>query len=149
MATTFTLLRPDDADRLKGLLTRWHHADGQTLDGTSAGNAIGRLVGDSRQHHTWLIESSSEVIGYLVLTFREDQAKADPRAYVSALYVAPAWRRQGFGTKASAFVRDVAHWLKVRVLAFDIAGERKHAQLLYRPSSRMLKPLPFQHEAVA
>jgi len=149
MATTFSLLSPSDADRLNRLLVSWHRADGLSFDGTTAAAAVRRLLKDSHVGHVWLIEVGPEAIGYVVLSFGDAQAGPDPRAYISALYLAPAWRRQGYGDRAQAFVCDVARWLKVRVLAFETASERKHAQLLYRPSSRPMPYQPLQHEAVA
>lgn len=132
MATAFTQLGSGDFDRVSGLLTEWHRREGIALDPSMVAASIRHLLDDSSAGHAWLIELAGKAIGYVVLAFGDAGTTSEPRAYVSALYLIPEWRGHGFGAKALRFVNDVARWLHVRVLTFDVEQERKHAHLLYR-----------------
>jgi GNAT superfamily N-acetyltransferase len=149
MATTFTLLGPHDAPRFGRLLSAWHFSEGTLLNPRVAAAAVPRLVAGTDQGHTWLIERAGEAIGYVSLTAGTVPAGAQPRLYVSALYVAPAWRGRGIGSRALGFVGEVARWRGVRVVAFETAGESKHSQLLHRQSQRPVVPASPYREAVA
>jgi GNAT superfamily N-acetyltransferase len=149
MATTFTLLGPADTERLVGLVDGWHRADRLAFDPERARVALSRLLADTRLGHAWTIGHAGEDIGYLIMTFAEPAMGGEPKAYVSALYLAPEWRGKGKGAQALGFVQEVAHWLQVRLFTFDVDGERKHAHLLSRPSQRILQSNSQPRQAVA
>jgi GNAT superfamily N-acetyltransferase len=148
MALTFTLLSPNDAGRLSRLLEQWYWVDSQGFDLAAARQQSDRLLSNSRLGHAWIIESENSCIGYAMLTFSA-AGIGEPRAYVSALYLAPDWRGKGFGRRTELFLADVAQWLKVRLHAFDVESERKHAHSFSKPFFHFVQSRPELRGAVA
>src|SRR5215510_1394366 len=137
MSLTFTLLSAEDAERLSGLVERWHLAEGQGFDGPAARQYLHRLLANDRSGHAWTISCEGIEIGYAILTFGSG-LPGEPKAYVSALYVAPEWRGKGLGRRTQLFLADVARWLQIRLFAFEVESERKHARPFARPFRRSI-----------
>ncbi len=136
MALMFSQLSADDAERLGRLVERWHRAEGLGFDLTAARDHLHRWLGDARLGHAWTIEYEGACIGYAILTFTAPGTLGEPKAYVSALYLVPEWRGKGLGRRTQIFLGDVARWLQVRLFAFEVESERKHAHLFSKPFRR-------------
>jgi GNAT superfamily N-acetyltransferase len=149
MSLTFTLLSAEDAERLRGLVERWHLAEGLGFDGPAARHYLHRLLGNDRSGHVWTIGSEGSDIGYAILTFGAPGSPSEPKAYVSALYLVPEWRGKGLGRRTQLFLADVARWLKVRLFAFEIESERKHVRVFARPFRRSNPGTVYLRGAVA
>lgn len=132
MATHFRQLGPDDAEQLTDLLVRWHRLEGRLLDPRITRREVAKALGDNQGWHLWLIQHHEEIVGYLAISFRPGAAIEATRAYISALYLMPAFRHLGLGRQARRLVSEVGRWLRVRVFDFETEGESKHALALTR-----------------
>lgn len=150
MATTFRLCAAADADATAGRIEGWLAADqAGTLPG-SLREGLHRFLADSRQGHLWIIEQRGVPAGYAVLTVRDHGLNGEPRAYVTALYLAAEYRGQGIGRRAERFLAEVGSWLRLQVHSFNTADEQKHAAALFRtPSSASAPIVTPHHRAVA
>lgn len=150
MATSFRLCAAADADAAASRIEGWLAADpaGAPLGGLREG--LHRFLADSRLGHLWIIEERGVPAGYAVLTVRDHGLNGEPRAYVTALYLAAEYRGQGIGRRAERFLAEVGTWLRLQVHSFNTADERKHAAALFRtPSSSSAPNVTPHHRAVA
>lgn len=121
MAIEFLQLGPDDTAMLSGHLTLWH--GGRGLGAERVERETRRLLRDDHDWHVWLIRAGGGAVGYLVLGFRGVGRSVPPRATLAALYLEPAARGRGIGSRAHRFVHEIGRWLRVGILAGDPASE--------------------------
>jgi GNAT superfamily N-acetyltransferase len=150
MATSFRLCTAADADPAASHIEAWLAADEPGALLGSAREGLHRFLGDSRLGHLWIIEQRGEPAGYAVLTVRDHGLHGEPRAYVTALYLAAEYRGQGIGRRVERFLAEVGSWLRLPVHSFNTAGEQKHASALFRaPSPAAAMQVTPHHRAVA
>ena len=150
MATTFRLCAAADADVAARRIEGWLAADQAGAPRGGLREGLHRFLADSRLGHLWIIEERGVPAGYTVLTVRDHGLNGEPRAYVTALYLAAEYRGQGIGRRAERFLAEVGTWLRLQVHSFNTADERKHATTLFRtPSSASDPNITPHHRAVA
>jgi diamine N-acetyltransferase len=79
----------------------------------------------------WLLESGSEVVGYVVLTFGFSLEYAGVDAYVDELFVKPEFRGQGFASQALEFLTLECSRLNVVALHLEVDSTNQTAKKLY------------------
>lgn len=150
MATTFRLCAAADADAVASRIEGWLAADQPGAPHGSPREGLRRFLSDSRLGHLWIIEQCGAPAGYAVLTVRDHGLSGEPRAYVTALYLAAEYRGQGIGRRAERFLTEVGSWLRLPVHSFNTADEQKHASALFRAALSAATPLLTpDHRAVA
>lgn len=150
MATSFRLCAATDVDAAARRIEGWLAADPTAAPLGSPREGLRRLLADSRLGHLWIIEQRGVPAGYTVLTIRDHGVHGEPRAYVTALYLAAEYRGQGIGRRAERFLAEVGSWLRLQVHSFNTADEQKHAVALFRtPSPASAPNVTPHHRAVA
>ncbi|MDX2121026.1 MAG: GNAT family N-acetyltransferase [Gemmatimonadota bacterium] len=150
MATTFRLCAAADADAAAGSIGAWLSADQPGIATGGLQEGLRRFLADSRQGHLWIIEQRGLPAGYTILTVRDHGLHGEPRAYVTALYLAAEYRGQGIGRRTERFLAEVGSWLRIPVHSFNTADEQKHASALIRtPTPASAPNVSPDHRAVA
>ncbi|HSS76783.1 MAG TPA: GNAT family N-acetyltransferase [Thermoanaerobaculia bacterium] len=78
------------------------------------------------------IDDGGSVVGYLVLTFGFSLEFSGRNAVVDELYLAPAHRGHGLGTRALAAAEEACRELGIRAIHLVVEHYKKDAQALYR-----------------
>jgi GNAT superfamily N-acetyltransferase len=150
MATTFRLCTAADTSLLAWLVLDWHAAEGVRLDGSFVRGALRPLLRDTLLGHAWIIEQDGLAAGYVILSLSGSGHAFEPRAEITALYLAPEFRGRGLGHRARQFLRDVGAALRLPVAPTGIEDEARHSLLFSRAedhNSRRVSAM--RHDAVA
>src|SRR5882724_5836295 len=90
------------------------------------------LLDDPSLGRLFAIDDGGSVVGYLVLVFGFSLEFSGRNAVVDELYLAPAHRGHGLGTKALAAAEEVCRELGIRAIHLVVEHYKKNAQALYR-----------------
>lgn len=80
----------------------------------------------------YLIRAADEVAGYLVMTWGFTVELGGPFVLADELYLRPAFRGQGWGRAALAFVAETARARGMRAVQLEVEHHNRHAAQLYR-----------------
>lgn len=132
MTATFRAALPQDAERIVALMQGYYAEDGYTFDAHAARSAVQGLLTRPELGQLWCVEAGGEAVGYFVLTLGYSFEYRGVDAFLDELYLAPAYRGQGIGTRAVACVQDKARSLGVRALHVEVEKDKALAIGLYR-----------------
>ena len=121
-----------DLERLVELMAEFYAESGYPLNRTLAADAFAALNGDERLGYAWLIQPGESDPGYLVLTLTFSMEYGGPSAFVDDLFIRPAFRGQGVGTRALTEVRAFCLGLGVRAVHLEVGRDNLAAQTVYR-----------------
>jgi ribosomal protein S18 acetylase RimI-like enzyme len=130
---SFRAATEPDLDTLLDLMDALYREDGSTrLSRDAAAGALRRLLGEPERGLVWLIERGGEPAGYLVLTWGFSLEFHGRDAFIDELYVAPAHRGAGLGSRAIALAERACleHGAGALHLEVELGNERAYA--LYR-----------------
>lgn len=120
--------RADDCDRVLGLMERYYAEDGYPFVAAEARAALARFLGDASLGRIWVFVADGEIVGYVALTLGYSLEYRGRDAFVDELYLLPAHRGSGLGSRALACVEDACRQLGVRALHLE--AERRKSRLL-------------------
>ena len=99
MSAALRLARPEDIDRLMGLVTAMHSESGIAQDMDQTRNALAPLLDGIPHGCVYLIGPGRAPLGYIVLTFGWSVEFGGLDAFVDELYIRPAVRGRGIATE--------------------------------------------------
>ena len=99
-------------------------------DETRANLAL--LLGEPSLGRLFAIDDGGSVVGYLALVFGFSLEFSGRNAVVDELYLEPAHRGRGLGTKALAAAEELCRELGIRAIHLVVERYKKDAQALYR-----------------
>lgn len=132
MKTTFNAATPDDIALLLALRREFCAHERIAFDEAIARRALQSLIGDEDYGRAFLICADGEVAGYAVLTFGYSLEFHGRDAFVDELFLRAAWRGQGIGQRALAFLADVCRASGIAALHLEVGRENTAAQRTYR-----------------
>jgi len=132
MSTRFRAALPQDTERIVVLMQRYYAEDGYPFDAHAARDAVEGLLARPDFGQLWCVQAGSETVGYFVLTLGYSLEYRGVDAFLDELYLLPAYRGQGIGTRAVACVQDSARALGVRALHLEVEKDKTPAIGLYR-----------------
>jgi GNAT superfamily N-acetyltransferase len=131
MTVTFRAALPQDAARIVALMHDYYGEDGYPFDVTAARDTVDGLLARPDLGQLWCVQAGDEIVGYFALTLGYSLEYRGVDAFLDELYLAPAYRGQGIGTRALACLEDRAQALGVRALHLEVE-KAKPAIALYR-----------------
>jgi GNAT superfamily N-acetyltransferase len=124
--------RPEELPALVELMRAYHEHDRLSFHPERAGRSLGELMADPRLGAVWTIASGSQAIGYLALTFGYSLECGGRDAFVDELFLLPAFRGQGAGTRALQRAIGWCTELGVRAIRLEVTRRNREALALYR-----------------
>ena len=121
-----------DLHQLVELMAEFYAEAGYPLNRTLAADAFAALIGDERLGYAWLIQAEGSDAGYVVLTLTFSMEYGGPSAFVDDLFIRPAFRGQGLGTRVLTEVRAFCLGLGVRAVHLEVGRDNMPAQTVYR-----------------
>ena len=119
---------PDDCERLLALMAQYYAEDGYAFVAEEARAALARFLGDGSLGRMWVFVVGGEIVGYAALTLGYSLEYRGRDAFVDELYLVPAHRGGGAGTRALVRIEDACRQLGVRALHLE--AERRKPRLL-------------------
>lgn len=123
---------PDDLKLIVPLLAEFYAESGFSWDQTKAVAALRDLLDDSRLGHLWLINSSGEPVGYILLTFGFSLEYYGRDAFVDEFFVRNEFRGLGFGTLAFMVASEDCQKLGINAIHLEVEHANPEAHGLYR-----------------
>jgi ribosomal protein S18 acetylase RimI-like enzyme len=99
---------------------------------TLVGKAFRLLLDHPERGRIWVLAVGSKLIGYIVLTLGFSFEFHGTDAFIDELYVAPEFRRRGFGIRAVEHLEIEASRLGVNALHLEVDEGNDAAFELYR-----------------
>ncbi|MGV6803816.1 MAG: N-acetyltransferase family protein [Ruegeria sp.] len=99
MSATLRLARPEDLDRLMGLVAAFHAETGIDQDADQRREALAPLLEGIPHGCVYLIGPSRAPLGYIILTFGWSVEFGGLDGFVDEIYIRPAVRGRGIATE--------------------------------------------------
>jgi ribosomal protein S18 acetylase RimI-like enzyme len=121
-------------DTLVGLMREYYAYDRLKFDSRSAEKAMKRLLHDESLGRVWLIEESTHLVGYFVVTFAFSLEFHGEVAVLDELHINAAHRGRGIGKSVLAFVHEFCAMQGIKAIRLEVEHANIQAQGLYRKS---------------
>ncbi|WP_037316084.1 GNAT family N-acetyltransferase [Ruegeria halocynthiae] len=99
MSAALRLARPEDLDRLMGLVTAFHTEEGIVQDADQTRDALTPLLEGIPHGCIYLIGPGRAPLGYIILTFGWSVEFGGLDGFVDEIYIRPAVRRRGIASE--------------------------------------------------
>ena len=120
-----------DVEQLLLLMQAYYREDQLSMALERTRGALERFFGGTDYGRIWFICLGGARVGYLVLLWTYSFEYGGRTAEVDELYVQPAYRGQGVGQRALAFVEALCRDLRVVALSLEVEPENDGARRLY------------------
>lgn len=128
---SFRPATPADLERLLPLVAAFYAEDGYAFDEAASRAALARLLFDGSLGRVWLAEADGRAVAYVVVAFGYSLEFRGRDAFLDEVYVRPAYRGRGLGTRAIALAEDACRRKGVRALHLEVELENPGAHALY------------------
>jgi GNAT superfamily N-acetyltransferase len=103
-----------------------------TLNSRRAAEAFAPLLADDRLGHVWLIQASSEDVGYIVVALSYSMEYGGPSAVVDDFFIRPAFRGAGLGKAALVEGSKFCESRGVRAIHVETGHDNPRALAVYQ-----------------
>ncbi len=132
MSVSFKKAEPSDLPVLMRFMQEFHEFDHtEPFDKAPAKMAMETVISNERVGLVWLIKSSGEDVGYIVLTLHYRLESRGTCANLDELFINEANRGQGIGRKAMEFLEDTCKERGVEALQLEVKKDNPEAASLY------------------
>lgn len=143
MSAALKLARPEDLDRLMGLVTAFHAEAGIQQDIDQTRNALAPLLEGIPLGCIYLIGPGRAPLGYIVLTFGWSVEFGGMDGYVDEIYIRPAVRGRGIATEVLLDLPKALAGAGLTALHLEVDRTNETTQKLYlrtgfRPRERYM-----------
>jgi GNAT superfamily N-acetyltransferase len=121
-----------DLDELLRLQAEFYAEDRYLHRTARAKEAWTTLLANDELGETWLVDGSSHIVAYVVVTFSYSLEFLGRDAFIDELFVTRAFRRKGLGRAALGVAERVCRQAGVRALHLEMEHEKPAAAELYR-----------------
>jgi ribosomal protein S18 acetylase RimI-like enzyme len=123
---------PSDLEAVLALHRDFFAEDGYAFRERESRGNLALLLVDPTLGRVLVIEEDGAAVGYLVLTFGFSLELGGRDGLVDEVYVSPAHRGRGLGTKALAAAEAECRELGIQALHLVVERTKKSTQALYR-----------------
>lgn len=128
---TFVAVRESDVETVLEMCARLFAHGGDAFDIGRHRSALSELVREPQLGGAWLIESSGETAGYLVLTVCYSLEFGGSFGLLDELYLLETWRGAGIGELALAFAENECRRRGLQALRLEVGHTNARALALY------------------
>jgi ribosomal protein S18 acetylase RimI-like enzyme len=130
--TTFRIADNSDTEILVKFIQEFYEYDGHPFDENTVRKALQQILKDDSLGRVWLLQSGSEAIGYIILTFGYSLEYRGRDAFIDELYIRESYRGRGVGSSAINFIESVCPSLGIQALHLEVERENTKAQSFYQ-----------------
>lgn len=128
----FRPARAADVPALLDLVAAFYAGEGYPFDRSGARRAVTALLRDPGRGWVWVVERGATPVGYVVVTLAYSLEYLGRTAFVDEIYVVPAERGRGLGSKALALVERASAAAGIRAIHLEVERSNPKAHALYR-----------------
>ena len=132
MSISFKKAELSDLPVLMRFMQEFHEFDHtEPFDDAPAKEAMEKVISDERVGLVWLIKSSGEDVGYIVLTLHYRLESRGTCANLDELFINETNRGQGIGRIAMEFLEDTCKDRGVAAMQLEVKKDNPEAASLY------------------
>ncbi|WP_170556894.1 GNAT family N-acetyltransferase [Ruegeria atlantica] len=131
MSAALRLARPEDLDRLMGLVTAFHTEAAIPQDMDQTRNALAPLLEGIPHGCIYLIGPGRAPLGYVILTFGWSVEFGGMDGFVDEIYIRPAVRGRGIATEVLLDLPKALAEAGLTALHLEVDRTNETAQKLY------------------
>ncbi|WP_170390361.1 GNAT family N-acetyltransferase [Ruegeria arenilitoris] len=131
MSAALRLARPEDLDRLMGLVAAFHAEAGIEQDPDQRRDALTPLLEGIPHGCIYLIGPSRAPLGYIILTFGWSVEFGGMDGFVDEIYIRPAIRGRGIATEVLLDLPKALAGAGLMALHLEVDRTNEAAQKLY------------------
>ena len=132
MSISFKKAELSDLPVLMRFMQEFHEFDHtEPFDDVPAKEAMEKVISDERVGLVWLIKSSGEDVGYIVLTLHYRLESRGTCANLDELFINETNRGQGIGRIAMEFLEDTCKDRGVAAMQLEVKKDNPEAASLY------------------
>ncbi|WP_170424308.1 GNAT family N-acetyltransferase [Ruegeria arenilitoris] len=131
MSAALRLARPEDLDRLMGLVTAFHSEAQIAQDMDQTRNALAPLLEGIPHGCVYLVGPGRAPLGYVILTFGWSVEFGGMDAFVDEIYIRPAVRGRGIATEVLLDLPKALAEAGLTALHLEVDRTNETAQKLY------------------
>jgi len=132
MSISFKKAELSDLPVLMRFMQEFHEFDHtEPFDDVPAKKAMEKVISDERIGLVWLIKSSGEDVGYIVLTLHYRLESRGTCANLDELFISEANRGQGIGRIAMEFLEETCKKRGVAAMQLEVKKDNPEAASLY------------------
>ncbi len=131
MSAALRLARPEDMDRLMGLVTAFHTEEGIAQDADQTRNALAPLLEGIPHGCVYLIGPGRAPLGYIILTFGWSVEFGGMDGFVDEIYIRPAVRGRGIASEVLLDLPKALAGAGLTALHLEVDRTNESAQKLY------------------
>ena len=133
MSTSYKYADLSDMPLLMRLMQEFHEFDHtEPFDEAPAQKAMEKIVSDDRTGMVWLIKSSGDIVGYIVLTLHYRLEARGLCANLDEFFIQEKFRGQGIGRNAMQFLDIACRGLGVMAIQLEVKKDNPEAASLYQ-----------------
>ena len=122
---------PSDLDALVALMRRYYAEDRLEFDARKARRAMAGLLETPEYGAVWVLREAEDIFGYLALCVGYSLEFGGRDAFIDEVYVAPEFRRKGWGTNMIQTALETARASGVLAVHLGVERGNRRAVLLY------------------
>ena len=127
----FQNLQPSQIEIITQMMQNFYAIDNYPIDIEISKKLFQEFISDEKLGKSWLIYSSEEVIGYVILTFVFSFEYKGRIAFLDELYIEDTARGKGIGKQTILFIKEQAAILNVKLIYLEVENHNENAQNLY------------------
>ncbi|MBO9410501.1 MULTISPECIES: GNAT family N-acetyltransferase [unclassified Ruegeria] len=131
MSAALKLARPEDLDRLMGLVAAFHAEAGIEQDSDHRRSALAPLLEGIPHGCVYLIGPARAPLGYAILTFGWSVEFGGMDAFIDEIYIRPAVRGRGIATEVLLDLPKALAGAGLTALHLEVDRTNETAQRLY------------------
>ncbi|NOZ55097.1 MAG: GNAT family N-acetyltransferase [Gammaproteobacteria bacterium] len=132
--TKLLLATESDIDVLLPFVREYHKFEKLVLSNKEREASVRTLLNTKELGKIWLIWSSEEVVGYIVLCVGYSIEFGGLDAFIDEFYISTKFRGIGIGTKVLELIKVEAKNMKVRTIHLEVAKTNCTAKNIYSRS---------------
>jgi ribosomal protein S18 acetylase RimI-like enzyme len=120
-----------DIETLVRLMGDFYKEFGTAFDRDRAAFAFDRLMSDAYLGKIWIAEENHTALGYVILTLGFSMEYGGTDAFVDDLYIRPAYRKAGLGSRLLETLMTECRRRGVRAVHLEVGRDNADAKRLY------------------
>jgi ribosomal protein S18 acetylase RimI-like enzyme len=131
MSAALHLAKPDDLDRLDGLVAAYHSEDGIQQDATKRRAALKPLLDGNPHGAAYIIGPTRAPIGYVIVCFGWSVELGGLDGSIDELYVRPGVRRRGIASEVLLALPRALAEAGIKAIHLNVDKKNETAKRLY------------------
>jgi diamine N-acetyltransferase len=128
---TFQQASPNHLEDVLTFVKAYYEFDGIPFRAGQVKKALEALLSDPTLGRVWIMRSSQEYVGYLIVTFGYVLEFGGRVATVTEFYIVPACRRVGLGRKGIHHLEAICRELGIGAIELQVERDNTEARSFY------------------